>query len=914
MDKSPRRVRPLGWLLASLTLIGLTVATTGTVGAQDGPGERGRPDWANGNAAIARLGDRLPDTAQANGLTAATLRQMFMTDATLYADDNAELLYVEPAVPGETAEALSSVPASAPPTDDPVFQMESRPGADHTIYLDFDGHVTEGTSWNGSVPTIVSPAYDTNGDPDTWSAAELDVIRASFEAVAEDFAPFDVNVTTSEPAPGDLRFDGTGDARWGTRVVITRDTDLSCGCGGIAYIGSFDDRTDEPVFVFNTSRTGVIEAISHEVGHALLLSHDGQQDVSTYYRGHGSGEQSWGPIMGAAYNRTVTQWSAGAYHNANNIGADANYGNGENDLAVIGSLTNGNGFGWVDDDHGDDGATATTTGTARLSGTISTSSDVDAFLVQTTGGVRAVVTTHPSNPNLDPSLTLTMLDGTVIEVADDPATLTASIDRPDLAAGSYLLLVDGVGWGTPLASSPSGWTDDGSLGNYEIDIVVTDGPPDVDPPQPPTGLVAENVAADSVDLSWVANNEADLASYRIERSAGGGEWTEAATVGAATTSYTDTTVAPGSGYRYRLVAVDAAGNASDPSAVITVTTLDAPVTPDVAFGERTVAGTVSGTFAATAVADGVVQTLQEATSGGRPSRRYDQVDHRWEIAATDGNHVLVMDASVTAGTDADDGFVVSWSSSPDGPWTVLGVLTSSQGSLSADLGASPARVHVRVVDTNRTAGNTSADRLAVDLLKLDGGGPPTDVPDRVTTPSPADGATGLPTVLTLAWSPADGAARYRVTFAGDNPVGPIETVQNSVTISGLASGVTYRWQVEAINSLGSSYSDVFGFTTAPPATSASVDELTTSTASARRGTSRVVAEAVVIDDTGLPVAGATVSIRVSGSIEETMTGVTDAFGRVELTSVGTAKKPSVTVCVASLDASPLGTSPGRFDC
>ena len=68
--------------------------------------------------------------------------------------------------------------------------------------------------------------------------------------------------------PEALRRSGGGDTEWGIRVVVTDDTWAGCGCGGHAYIGSFDDGADEPVFVYNSSLAGVAEASSHEVGHA----------------------------------------------------------------------------------------------------------------------------------------------------------------------------------------------------------------------------------------------------------------------------------------------------------------------------------------------------------------------------------------------------------------------------------------------------------------------------------------------------------------------------------------------------------------------------------------------------------------------------------------------------------------------
>ncbi len=282
-------------------------------------------------------------------------------------------LFVEPL---EARLCLAAVPA-----------FSSLPGADHTIYLDFDGHVTTGgTTWNTQygISTINSPAYDTDNDPSTFSASELSVIENAWKWVAEDFAPFEVNVTTVDPGAAALSYSGGGDTQWGTRVVITDDTFANCGCGGHAYLGSFDDPLDEPVFVYNSGLTGVAEASTHEVGHALTLSHDGYSG-GTYYTGHGSGATSWGPLMGASYNRSVTQWSKGEYYTANQF---------QDDLAIISSLTNGNGFGYKADDHGDSDGAATVLSSAGGSigapGIIETTSDVDVLTFNTGAGAVSI--------------------------------------------------------------------------------------------------------------------------------------------------------------------------------------------------------------------------------------------------------------------------------------------------------------------------------------------------------------------------------------------------------------------------------------------------------------------------------------------------------------------------------------------
>ena len=68
------------------------------------------------------------------------------------------------------AEALE--PRWCPALDVPA--LSSLPGADHTIYLDFNGHVTENTNWNNyfNNPSVRSPAYNTDSDPNSYSTSE----------------------------------------------------------------------------------------------------------------------------------------------------------------------------------------------------------------------------------------------------------------------------------------------------------------------------------------------------------------------------------------------------------------------------------------------------------------------------------------------------------------------------------------------------------------------------------------------------------------------------------------------------------------------------------------------------------------------------------------------------------------------
>ncbi|MFM8251777.1 MAG: zinc-dependent metalloprotease family protein, partial [Planctomycetota bacterium] len=351
-----------------------------------------------------------------------------------------------------------------------VPAFSSLPGANHTIYLDFDGHVTTGTSWNSSygVTSINSPAYSTDTDTANFSSSELATIERVYRRVAEDFAPFQVNVTTVEPVVDDLLKSGSTDTRWGVRAVITKDVAFNCGCGGIAYIDSFNWSSDTPVFVFNTGEVGVAEAASHEVGHSLGLSHDGTATAG-YYQGHGTGATSWAPIMGVGYYVNVSQWDKGEYFGSNNNGAGANYNKGPDDLAII---TSYNGFSYKADAVGNSLATAAPLSvsgtTVSASGVIEQRGDVD-FYSFTTGAGAVTINLNPATlgANLDIKADLYDSTGTLVATSNPVDALNASFNLT-LAEGTYYLSVDGVGVGDPALNPPTGYTDYASIGQYSI--------------------------------------------------------------------------------------------------------------------------------------------------------------------------------------------------------------------------------------------------------------------------------------------------------------------------------------------------------------------------------------------------------------------------------------------------------------
>ena len=59
------------------------------------------------------------------------------------------------------------------------------------------GHSTTNSAWGGG--TIVTPPYDIDDHPESFTEAELSNIINIWRAVAEDYSPFDVDITTEYP-------------------------------------------------------------------------------------------------------------------------------------------------------------------------------------------------------------------------------------------------------------------------------------------------------------------------------------------------------------------------------------------------------------------------------------------------------------------------------------------------------------------------------------------------------------------------------------------------------------------------------------------------------------------------------------------------------------------------------------------
>lgn len=462
----------MSWVALVLGCL-LMESVQGTGGPASAPAA---PRLLRGEEAIRALGPRLPSVARALRRTPDQLTLQFRIDPTLAVEPGGRLLHTDSAPEGLLPPSIGSDTSSPAPLED-TFRLHSRPGSPRILYLDFDGHFISGTVWNAyyfSGQDLLAPPFDIDGQPESFSDEERRRIQEIWSRVAEDYAPFDVDVTTELSSEDQIHRVDALDSEFGTRVLVSPIASYFGDFGGMAWVGVYSSVGAghfffQPALVFPERLNGaspkyVAESVSHEAGHTLGLSHDGTS-AETYYRGHGSGETAWTPIMGSAYYRNLSQWSRGEYPGANNQ---------EDDLAVIQS----NGLSLRPDDHGNDAASATrlpSGGRLDVDGVLETGSDVDVFVFNAEAGfLRISVLPVKLGPNVDLHAELRDSSGILI-LADNPSESLGASVALTVPAGTYSLSVRGAG--KPAEGGHPGYSSYGSTGFYFIRGTTGGAPP-----------------------------------------------------------------------------------------------------------------------------------------------------------------------------------------------------------------------------------------------------------------------------------------------------------------------------------------------------------------------------------------------------------------------------------------------------
>jgi hypothetical protein len=240
--------------------------------------------------------------------------------------------------------------------------LSSRPGAAYTIYLDFGGFSFTG-NWGGdpSQTPGVTPAYDSDGNANAFSAAEITAIQKIWSRVAEKYAEFNINVTTVDPAAtaGLAYSDQARQIFYDTQAQLMHTVigglgSWMPGAGGVShvnttpysYTGAQGWHTN---WVFSaqapTSIQFISEAVAHENGHGLNLFHQGDFNGTTLVNEYSQGTSAVAPIMGVAFYATRGLWAVGASPSI------------QNDVQIIANLPGMGGY--FDDGIGNTMATAT---------------------------------------------------------------------------------------------------------------------------------------------------------------------------------------------------------------------------------------------------------------------------------------------------------------------------------------------------------------------------------------------------------------------------------------------------------------------------------------------------------------------------------------------------------------------------
>jgi len=414
----------------------------------------------------------------------------------------------------------------APLTAVPV--LSSLPGSTHTIYLDFDGNPA--FKWVGNLPdttkgvdyedVTLTPAFSLDADATSFSQNDLNVMTEIWARVAEDYSPFNVNVTTIKPANFNK-----GSA---IQVVIGGDGAWLGKYGGVAWHNSFSDTNDASttVFVFPINKNNVpgdiAKAVSHEAGHTFGLLHKSDYVAGRITLEYSVGEGGWAPILGS-YGETLSTFNTGLVGGQSYKKPDGNGGflkdamgkelvfytdiTTQDDLLELSKVKV---LGLKNDDYLIPTALDVSGRTRSKSGLITTVNDTDTFFFSTGAGqITATVTgaalatkllrekdagaAQAAGANVDAVLELLNSSGSVIMTANPIDSLNATITTT-LAAGTYQLRV-----------STSGGAARGAVGSYKltVDTPVVTGPYVVS--HSPTGSVSTSPSSIQLAFDQVMN-------------------------------------------------------------------------------------------------------------------------------------------------------------------------------------------------------------------------------------------------------------------------------------------------------------------------------------------------------------------------------------------------------------------------
>ncbi len=384
------------------------------------------------------------------------------------------LLAAVVALVGVAADVNSASPAKAPnparpemlwdrssvrtlPNGLPI--LHSRPGAPVSLFIDFQYESVNGQS----------KPFSLDKDFKTFSPAEQAQIRIAWAKVASAFAPFDVDVTTIEPAP---------DHPYIWQAVLpsgggSSSTTLYVPLSGQKTATNGSQRADGHRWCGKCGKGSMLSGvIVHESGHANgIVGHEAYDEDGNYIGIQRAGIER-GPFTRSV--GPIGAWHVWLSEHGNPKKNPAGLFWVVNDIEIITrqvvkgakAYTNPDyaGDGFRPDEHGNDIAHATKmtpglgSGEWRAAGIIERYTDKDVFAFDWEGGEAWIgVLTAVPVPLLDARATLYDARGQLVAVADPAESMQAAALIENLPAGTYYLEVASDG-------------DYGELGRYEATV------------------------------------------------------------------------------------------------------------------------------------------------------------------------------------------------------------------------------------------------------------------------------------------------------------------------------------------------------------------------------------------------------------------------------------------------------------
>ncbi|MFL5242206.1 MAG: fibronectin type III domain-containing protein [Gemmataceae bacterium] len=386
---------------------------------------------------------------------------------------------------------------------------------------------------------------------------------------------------------------------------------------------------------------------------------------------------------------------------------------------------------------------------------------------------------------------------------------------------------------------------DGTTYYYEVSAVNAGGESalssevsatlQVPAPGAPTGL-SVNGGNGLVALSWAATSTAS--SYNIYRSTTpGGEGSAAYLAGWTSTFFTDLGVANGVTYYYEVSAVNAGGQSALSSEVSATPQVPAPGAP-ASVAAKAGNGQVALSWPASSGA-GSYNIYRSTTPGAEGSVPYltgltstsftdtgvtNGVTYYYEVSAVNAGGESPLSSEISATPQVPAPVAPSSLSAVAGDQQVALTWSATSGAASYDIyrstskggeGSTPYQTNVTSTSFTDTGLADGATYYYEVSAVNTGGQSPLSSEVSATPQVPAPGTpTGLSafagdTQVVLNWSAASGATSYdiyRSTTKGGEGAAPYQTnvKSNSFTDTGLTNGITYYYEVRAVNAGGQS--------------------------------------------------------------------------------------------------------------